>query len=210
MSNMGKSHLVIMFTVGPHDVAEGDRLFASHGEFMKGRPREGDVALLGYTVSKGPELSNPMNPNSEPTGNTTFVVVFLRVSSRHRQALAGHDGQLAGDVLRRAGVVRQGHDRDAAQRQSCPGTLVGRSSPPAASRGRRRLRHARSCAMQGLPALGVAGVQLALICAGSRCQVRGRGLSVVSGCGCWGGRFRARGRPCLSRSATPPGGESAT
>jgi hypothetical protein len=74
MSHSGKSHLIIMFTVGPDDVAEGDRLFASHGEWMKGHPREGDVALLDYTVSKGPELSNPMDPNSEPTGNTIFVV----------------------------------------------------------------------------------------------------------------------------------------
>ena len=32
MSHMGKSHLIIMFTVGPDDVAEGDRIFASHGE----------------------------------------------------------------------------------------------------------------------------------------------------------------------------------
>lgn len=74
MSSTGTSHLVIMFTVGPDDVAEGDRIFASHGEFMKGHPREGDVALLDYSVSKGPELSNPMNPSSEPTGNTIFVV----------------------------------------------------------------------------------------------------------------------------------------
>jgi len=74
MSHRGKSHLVIMFTVGPDDVAEGDRIFASHGEWMKGHPREGDVALLDYTVSKGPELSNPMDPNSEPTGKTTFVL----------------------------------------------------------------------------------------------------------------------------------------
>src|SRR5436305_15253338 len=74
MSNMGKSHLVIMFTVGPDDVAEGDRIFASHGEFMKGHPREGDDALLEYTVSKGPELSNPMDPNSEPTGRLSFVL----------------------------------------------------------------------------------------------------------------------------------------
>ena len=74
MSNMGKSHLVIMFTVGPDDVAEGDRIFASHGEWMKGHPREGDVALLDYTVSKGPELSNPMDPSSEPTGKTIFVI----------------------------------------------------------------------------------------------------------------------------------------
>ena len=74
MSHMGKSHLVIMFTVGPDDVAEGDRIFASHGEWMQGHPREGDVALLDYTISKGPELSNPMDPNSEPTGKTIFVI----------------------------------------------------------------------------------------------------------------------------------------
>ena len=74
MSHMGKSHLVIMATVGPDDVAEGDRLFASHGEWMKGHPREGDVALLDYSVSKGPELSNPGDPGSEPTGKTVFVL----------------------------------------------------------------------------------------------------------------------------------------
>jgi len=74
MSHMGKSHLVIAFTVGPDDVAEGDRLFASHAEWMKGHPREGDTALLDYTISKGAELSNPLDPSSEPTGNTTFVI----------------------------------------------------------------------------------------------------------------------------------------
>jgi hypothetical protein len=74
MSQMGKSHLIIMFTVGPDDVAEGDRIFASHGDFMKGHPREGDAALLSYSISKGPELSNPMDASSEPTGNTIFVV----------------------------------------------------------------------------------------------------------------------------------------
>ena len=71
MSQLGKSHLVIMFTVDPDDVAEGDRIFESHGEWMKGHPREGDEALLEYSVSKGPELSNPMDPNSEPTGRTS-------------------------------------------------------------------------------------------------------------------------------------------
>jgi hypothetical protein len=74
MSSKGTSHLVIMFTVGPDDVAEGDRIFASHGEFMKRHPREGDMALLDYSISKGPELSNPMDASSEPTGNTIFVV----------------------------------------------------------------------------------------------------------------------------------------
>jgi hypothetical protein len=71
---MGKSHLVIMFTVEAEDVAEGDRIFASHGQWMKGHPRDGDVALLEYTVSKGPELSNPLDPSSEPTGRTIFVL----------------------------------------------------------------------------------------------------------------------------------------
>jgi hypothetical protein len=74
MSHIEKSHLVIMFTVGAEDVAEGDRLFASHGQWMKGHPREGDVALLDYTISKGPELSNPLDPSSEPTGRTIFVI----------------------------------------------------------------------------------------------------------------------------------------
>ena len=74
MSHIGKSQIIIMWTVGPDDVAEGDRLFASHGEWMKGHPREGDVALLDYTISKGPELSNPLDPNSDPTGKTIFVL----------------------------------------------------------------------------------------------------------------------------------------
>ena len=74
MSHKGKSHLVIMFTVGPDEVAEGDRIFASHGEWMKGHPREGEVALRDYTISKGPELSNPLDPSSEPTGKTIFVL----------------------------------------------------------------------------------------------------------------------------------------
>ena len=50
-----------MLTVAAEDVAEGDRLFASHGQWMKGHPRDGDLALLDYTVSKGPELSNPFD-----------------------------------------------------------------------------------------------------------------------------------------------------
>ena len=74
MSHLGKSHLVIMITVWRDDEAEGDRIFTSHGEWMKGHPRERDVALLDYTISKGPELSNPLDPSSEPTGKTIFVI----------------------------------------------------------------------------------------------------------------------------------------
>jgi hypothetical protein len=74
MSDVGKTNIVVMWTVGPDDVAEGDRIFASHVDFMTGHPREGDTALLSYKIAKGPELSNPVDPNSEPTGNTIFVL----------------------------------------------------------------------------------------------------------------------------------------
>ena len=37
-------------------------------------PRSGKNALLTYNVSKAPELSNPMDPSSAPTGNTCFVL----------------------------------------------------------------------------------------------------------------------------------------
>lgn len=74
MSDMGKTSLVIAWTVRPADVAEGDRIFESHGKWMTGHPREGAAALLSYSVSKGPELSNPMDPGSAPTSNTVFVL----------------------------------------------------------------------------------------------------------------------------------------
>ena len=134
MSHMGKSHLVIMFTVGPDDVAEGDRIFASHGEWMKGHPREGDVALLDYTVSKGPELSNPMDPNSEPTGKTIFVIDEYYESpagiARHWQDTTDNWPEMSSAV---PAWMRQGHDCDTAQRHGRPSALVGRSTPPTTS-----------------------------------------------------------------------------
>jgi hypothetical protein len=36
--------------------------------------REGELALLSYDVSKGPEYSNPLDPTSAPTGNVFFVL----------------------------------------------------------------------------------------------------------------------------------------
>ena len=36
--------------------------------------RSGDKALLTYNVSKAPELSNPMDLSSAPTGNTCYVL----------------------------------------------------------------------------------------------------------------------------------------
>jgi hypothetical protein len=74
MSEMGKTQIVIMWTVGPDDVDTGDRLFESHSKWMTGHPRKGDTALRSYSISKGPELSNPVDPNSSPTGDTIFVL----------------------------------------------------------------------------------------------------------------------------------------
>ena len=36
--------------------------------------RTGDKALLSYNLSKAPELSNPVDVNSAPTGNTCFIL----------------------------------------------------------------------------------------------------------------------------------------
>jgi hypothetical protein len=77
VADNGKTNIVVMWTVGPDDVAEGDRIFESHVKWMTGHPRAGDTALLSYRISKGPELSNPVDPTSDPTGNTIFVLSEL-------------------------------------------------------------------------------------------------------------------------------------
>lgn len=75
MSQQGKTQITFIFTVGPDQVGEGDRIFASHAEWMEQtHHREGDLALLRYNVVKGPELSNQLDPSSEPTANTCFVL----------------------------------------------------------------------------------------------------------------------------------------
>jgi hypothetical protein len=75
MSHEGRTQVTFIFTARPEQVAEGDRIFASHAAFLeKTHYREGELALLRYNVVKGPELSNPLDPGSEPTGNTCFVL----------------------------------------------------------------------------------------------------------------------------------------
>jgi hypothetical protein len=74
MSDRGKTNICIMWVVGPDNVAEGDRIFESHARWMTGHPREGDEALLSYRISKGPQLEDPTDPNSPPSGNTVFVL----------------------------------------------------------------------------------------------------------------------------------------
>src|SRR4051812_32999883 len=43
MSDVGKTNIVVMWTVGPDDVLEGDRIFESHVDWMVGHPRNGDT-----------------------------------------------------------------------------------------------------------------------------------------------------------------------
>ena len=75
MSHKGKVQLIFIIVAPPDQVAEGDRLFTTHAPWMEAtHARQGDAALLSYDVSKAPELSNPMDPSSAPTGNTCFIL----------------------------------------------------------------------------------------------------------------------------------------
>jgi len=62
--------------VAPADaVEEGKRIFASHGPWMQAtHPRDGEAALLSYDVAIAPELSNPLDVDSDPTGKTCFIL----------------------------------------------------------------------------------------------------------------------------------------
>ena len=73
-----KIQLTLIIIAPPDQAEEGDRLFRSHGSWMEAtHHRSGEKALLSYNVSKGPELSNPMDLNSAPTGNTCFVLTEI-------------------------------------------------------------------------------------------------------------------------------------
>ena len=75
MSHKGNVQITIVFTATPDLVEAGDQIFGRHAAWMaETHPRDGEKALLSYNIVKGPELSNPLDPSSEPTGNTTFVL----------------------------------------------------------------------------------------------------------------------------------------
>jgi len=82
MSHKGKVQITFIFTAPPELVEEGDKLFESHALWMaSSHPRSGDLALLRYNVVKGPELSIALDPSSEPTGNTSFVLMEVYETS---------------------------------------------------------------------------------------------------------------------------------
>lgn len=78
MSYHGKIQLTAIIVAPPDQVEEGDRIFRSHAPWMEAtHHRTGANALLSYNVSKVPELSNPMDLNSAPTGNTCFILTEI-------------------------------------------------------------------------------------------------------------------------------------
>ena len=88
MSQLGKTQITFIFTATPDQVAEVDRIFASHADWMeKTHHRDGELALLNYNVVKGPEIENPLDPSSGPTGNTNFVLTEVY---ENPQGLAEH------------------------------------------------------------------------------------------------------------------------
>ncbi len=88
MSHKGNTQVTFILTATPDLVAEGDRIFASHASWMeKTHHRDGDLALLSYNVVKGQELSNPLDPGSAPTGNTSFVIAEVYANP---EGLADH------------------------------------------------------------------------------------------------------------------------
>jgi hypothetical protein len=55
-----KLQITLIIIAPPDQVAEGDRIFKSHGSWMEStRYSTGEKALLSYNVSKGRELSKP-------------------------------------------------------------------------------------------------------------------------------------------------------
>jgi hypothetical protein len=67
MAYHDKTQLTLIIIAPADQVAEGDRLFRSHGAWMEStHHRSGEKALLSYNVSKGTELSDPMDLNSAP------------------------------------------------------------------------------------------------------------------------------------------------
>ncbi len=95
MAHHGKIQLTYVIVAPPEHVAEGDRIFQSHAPWMEAtHHRSGEKALLNYNLSKAPELSNPFDPSSAPTGNTCFILSEVYeseagVTDHFAQAMAG-------------------------------------------------------------------------------------------------------------------------
>ena len=92
-----KIQVALIIIAPPDQAAEGDRLFQSHASWMEStHHRTGEKALLSYNVSKAPELSDPMDINSAPTGNMCFVLTEI-YESKAVLSITGADEGSWGD-----------------------------------------------------------------------------------------------------------------
>src|SRR3954470_15308498 len=108
MAQTGKAHLLITFVAPAEKVAEIDRLVASHGAWMaQTHPRSGPRALLSYEFSKGPELSNPMDPSSASTENTRYVLSEIYESAAGIEEHWAQAQKSWGDFGTMAGLLGQ-------------------------------------------------------------------------------------------------------
>lgn len=108
----GKIQLTLVIVAPPDQVKEGERIFQSHAPWMEAtHHRSGDKALLSYSVSEAPELSNPLDPSSAPTGNTCFIVDEIYetgagVTDHFQQAMASwQDFPALGNWLQKCKVT---------------------------------------------------------------------------------------------------------
>lgn len=68
--------LIIMVVAAPDsiipgNIETGDALWKSHAQFMQTTHQQ---FLVSYSLTKGPQLANPLDPYSAPTGNTIYVL----------------------------------------------------------------------------------------------------------------------------------------
>src|SRR5262245_37339552 len=108
MAQLGKTQLLITFVAPPAKVAEIDRLIASHGAWMaQTHHRSGPLALLSYNFSKGPELSNPLDPSSASTGNIRYVLSEIYESAAGIQDHWAQAQKSWGDFAAMVGIISQ-------------------------------------------------------------------------------------------------------
>ncbi|WP_200303314.1 hypothetical protein [Streptomyces adelaidensis] len=99
--------LTIMVTTEKRNVAEGDRLWDSHAGYIRASHRG---LLVTYSLAKGPELSDPLDPASAPTGRVTYALTeCYRTSAdiqRHwrKTAAEWHDFNALVDWMKRPGT----------------------------------------------------------------------------------------------------------
>lgn len=114
MALEGCTQLTYIIIAPPDQAAEGARLFQSHKAWMEGtHHRDGEKALLSYEVSTAPELTDPLDASSEPTGNTIFVLTEVY---RSDAGIADHFAQ--------AEASWQDFEAVGAWMEKCDATLV--------------------------------------------------------------------------------------